>query len=235
MSEFVAELVDLHRLYNAGKDNEVRAVDGVSLQIKKREFLAIAGPSGSGKSTILNCLGCLDTPSSGEVWVDGERVSDRSLSALSETRSRKIGFIFQSFNLIPVLTAFENVAFSLDIQGDLGRVEIRERVMNLLERLGISAEAHRRPGELSGGQQQRVAIARALIKNPALILADEPTANLDSATSDNIIDLMRQMRDELDATFVFSTHNTVLMGRAERLVKLVDGQIVSDNIQEVIG
>ena len=228
MSTFVAEVKSLARYYNEGQDNEVRAVDGVSFGVEPGEFLALAGPSGSGKSSVLNCIGCLDAPTSGEVWVGGERVSGRSLHDLSDTRNQKIGFVFQSFNLIPVLTAFENVSFSLDIQGKYSRVETRDRVMEMLERLGIASEAHRRPAELSGGQQQRVAIARALIKKPSLILADEPTANLDSGTSDTIIEVMRQMRDELGATFVFSTHNRLLMERAERLIKLVDGQIASD-------
>jgi putative ABC transport system ATP-binding protein len=232
MSELVANVKDLRRYYNIGNDNEVRAVDGVSFAVEQGEFLAIAGPSGSGKSTVLNCVGCLDSPTSGEIWIGGEEVHGRSLHELSETRNHKIGFVFQSFNLIPVLTAFENVAFSLDIQGKYSRGEIRDRVMAMLERLGIPGEAHRRPAELSGGQQQRVAIARALIKNPSLVLADEPTANLDSATSDTIIEIMRQMRDELNATFVFSTHNQVLMERAERLITLVDGQIDSDERRE---
>ena len=229
MPEFVANIKNLCRYYNQGMENEVRAVDEVSFDVEQGEFLAIAGPSGSGKSTVLNCMGCLDTPTSGEIWVGGEEVSSRSLHDLSETRNHKIGFVFQSFNLIPVLTAFENVAFSLDIQGKYSRSEIRDKVMVMLERLGIAGEAHRRPAELSGGQQQRVAIARALIKSPSLILADEPTANLDSATSDTIIEVMRQMRDELNATFVFSTHNRVLMERAERLITLVDGRISSDD------
>ncbi len=225
----VVRLVDASRVYNPG-ENEVRAMDAINLEIHKGEFTALVGPSGSGKSTLLHCLGCLDAPTSGTVVIAGQDVT-QGLTATQrgEIRNKSIGFIFQSFNLIPVLTAYENIEFALQINGRLNPKETRERVLEMLDILGLSTQKDRRPNQLSGGQQQRVAIGRALAKRPALILADEPTANLDRKTSEDIIALMRRMNEQLGATFVFSTHDEHLMEHARRVVRLTDGRIVSDD------
>ena len=190
-------------------------------------MVAVAGPSGSGKTTLLNMYGCLDKPTSGKVYVDGEDITNMNKKQLAHIRNHKIGFIFQSFHLIPVLSAYENVEFALQIQGKLSPAERKERIMPILETLGIASLADRRPGEMSGGQQQRVAIARALAKKPALILADEPTANLDSKTSAAIIELMLKLNQE-GATFVFSTHDPMVMEAAPRLVHVLDGHVQSE-------
>jgi putative ABC transport system ATP-binding protein len=203
-------------------------MDGVTLTIKRGEFVALVGPSGSGKSTLLNSIGCLDSPTSGRLLLDGQDIGQLDHDGRSRLRAERIGFIFQSFNLIPVFTAHENIEFALEIQKRWGAAEMNERVRRMIELLGLSAQAHRRPAELSGGQQQRVAIGRALVKEPAIVLADEPTANLDRKTSSDIIALMRRMNEELHATFVFSTHDEHLMSHAKRVIRLVDGRVVSD-------
>ncbi len=208
-------------------DIAVEAVRGVTLEIAKGEFVVLAGPSGSGKTTLLNILGGLTHPSRGHVWIDG-----RDLTALSEKqrarlRLERVGFVFQAYNLLPVLTAEENAEFSLLLQG-VPAGERRERVRALFQRIGIGGLEDRRPSKLSGGQQQRVAVARAVIGEPALVLADEPTANLDSAASLALLDVMARLNGELGTTFVFATHDTNLMARARRLIRLVDGAIESD-------
>lgn len=218
------------RIFNPGA-NEVRALDDVSLTIQKGEMTAVVGPSGSGKSTLLNIIGCLDTPTSGEVLIDGQSVVGVSKSELAHIRSQKVGFIFQSFHLIPVFTAYENVEFALQIEGTTKPSERKDIIMPLLESLGIGQLANRRPGEMSGGQQQRVAIARALVKKPALILADEPTANLDSKTSMSIVEQMVQLNQEEGVTFVLSTHDPMLMEAIPRIVRLLDGKIVDDGLE----
>jgi putative ABC transport system ATP-binding protein len=223
----VVELVDAFRIYNPG-ENEVRAMNGVNLTVNHGDFLALVGPSGSGKSTVLNCLGCLDKPTSGTVLVEGQNTDKLKSAQLSRLRNERIGFIFQSFNLIPVFTAYENIEFALQILGGLSDDERKNRVAEIVDTLGLTEHQHRRPSELSGGQQQRVAIGRALVKRPALILADEPTANLDRKTSSDIIALMRKMNEELGATFVFSTHDEHLMTHVRRIVRLVDGAITAD-------
>lgn len=225
----VASANDLHRIYMMGQ-TEVRALDGMTLDIKEGQMVAVAGPSGSGKTTLLNMFGCLDKPSKGTVIVDGLNVTNMNKKQLANIRNHKIGFIFQSFHLIPVLTAFENVEFTLQIQGNMSASERKERIMPLLETLGIAHLADRRPTEMSGGQQQRVAIARALAKKPKIILADEPTANLDSKTSQAIIDEMVKL-NEAGATFVFSTHDNMVMEAAPRLVRVLDGRVVSDEMK----
>lgn len=227
----VAELKNAHRIYNPG-DNAVVAMADVTLTVYRGDFLALAGPSGSGKSTILNCLGCLDTPTQGRVLILGQDTSRVSKQQLSDIRGRQIGFIFQSFNLIPVLTAAENIEFALQIYGRVGHADMKKRTADMLDRLGLKNLGNRRPSQLSGGQQQRVAIGRALIKNPALVLADEPTANLDRATSEEIIEIMRHMNEELGVTFVFATHDHDLMQKAKRLVMVQDGRIRSDTFKE---
>ena len=205
----------------------VQALRGVSLEIPAGEFLAIAGPSGSGKTTLLNLIGCLDLPSSGEIYIEGEAVSGKSRVELATLRRLKLGFVFQSFNLIPVLSAFENVSFALALLGADGR-ELRERTRKALEEVGLAGLEKRKPGELSGGQQQRVAIARALVKGPQIVLADEPTANLDSDTGREILELMAGLNRSHGTTFVFSTHDAMVMEFARRLVLLHDGTITKD-------
>ena len=221
----ICELIDARKVYPMG-DLEVVALKGVSVGVEAGEFTVFAGPSGSGKSTALNLIGCLDRPSSGKVKVDGRDVEALGDNALGEVRARRIGFIFQSFNLVPVLTAAENVDLALSLAGiNEGRAY---RVEQSLVDVVLKDYMGRRPAQLSGGQQQRVAIARALVKRPAIVIADEPTANLDSVNAEAILDLMRDMNERDGATFLFSTHDPMVMGRARRVVRLKDGEIVAD-------
>ena len=205
----------------------VHAVRGVSLTINQGEFTAIVGPSGSGKTTFLNIISGLDTVSSGKVWLGGSLLSDMTGRELSDFRRDHIGFIFQAYNLIPVLSVEENIEYIMLLQG-VPQNERHDRVTRMLALLGLSEFADRLPPKLSGGQQQRVAIARAMVAEPALVLADEPTANLDSKTGGELLDLMRQLNQSTGMTFVFSTHDRMIMERATRLVTLQDGQIASD-------
>ncbi|HUK66059.1 MAG TPA: ABC transporter ATP-binding protein [Anaeromyxobacteraceae bacterium] len=214
------------KTYRLGK-TEVPALRGVSLEIHRGEFLSIAGPSGSGKTTLLNLIGCIDTPTSGRVLVDGQDTKDLSERALTELRLHRIGFIFQTFNLVQVLSVFQNVEFPLLLQGGLARKERDRRVSGLLEAVGLFDHAKHRPSELSGGQRQRVAVARALVTRPGLVLADEPTANLDSQTGANIIDLMKDMNGRDGTTFIFSTHDPKVMSHATAVVRIADGQVSS--------
>jgi len=215
---------DVSKVYLLGK-TEVHALRGVSLDVEQGEFLAIAGPSGSGKTTLLNLVGCVDTPSAGTVTVAGQDTSRLSERALTALRLHQIGFIFQSFNLVAVLDVFQNVEFPLLLQGGLAGKERTARVEALLEAVGIRGHARHRPSELSGGQRQRVAVARALVTRPALVLADEPTANLDSQTGQNIIDLMRDMNRKDGTTFVFSTHDPKVMAHANAIIRIADGMV----------
>jgi putative ABC transport system ATP-binding protein len=217
--------------YMLGK-TVVPALRDVSLLVGKGEFLSIAGPSGSGKTTLLNLVGCVDTPTAGRVVVAGQDTARLSERALTELRLRTIGFIFQSFNLVSVLTVFQNVEFPLLLQGGQTRKERVDRVLALLDAVGIAEHARHRPSELSGGQRQRVAIARALVTRPALVLADEPTANLDSETGGNIIDLMKEMNRRDGTTFIFSTHDPKVMAHASALVRIEDGRIASREEQD---
>jgi putative ABC transport system ATP-binding protein len=205
----------------------VPALVDVSLEAEQGEFLSIAGPSGSGKTTLLNLIGCIDRPDSGEIFIDGEAVSARDRKQLALLRREKLGFVFQTFNLIPVLTAYENVSFVLSLL-DIRESEIRARSMVMLQEVGLDGKEDVLPGRLSGGQQQRVAIARALVKDPRIVLADEPTANLDSKTGEDILKLMERLNETHNTTFIFSTHDPMVMEYAHRLVSLHDGRVVSD-------
>lgn len=204
------------------------ALNGISFSVEKGEFLSLAGPSGSGKTTMLNLIGCLDTPTEGSIFLDDKDISTGKSADLADIRRYNIGFIFQTFNLIPILTSFENVEFPLILKGDLSREERRTLVEEILEDVGLKDFMQRKPSQLSGGQQQRVAIARALVKKPKLILADEPTANLDSQNGEEVLDLMLQMNRKTETTFIFSTHDQMVMDFARRLIKLKDGKIESD-------
>jgi putative ABC transport system ATP-binding protein len=206
----------------------VEAVRDVTLTIEQGEFVVLAGPSGSGKTTLLNMVGGLTRPSEGGIWIDGIDISGLSERELARLRLERLGFVFQAYNLLPVLTALENAEFTLLLR-DVPAEERRARVEKLFERIGMGGLEDRRPGKLSGGQQQRVAVARAVVGEPALVLADEPTANLDTATSSALIDLMAELNRDLGTTFVFATHDTRLMDRARRVIRLVDGSIVDDD------
>jgi putative ABC transport system ATP-binding protein len=208
-------------------DIRVEAVRGVTFRIDPGEFVVLAGPSGSGKTTLLNLIGGLTRPTDGRVWVDGREIGSLPDRELAELRLERVGFVFQAYNLLPVLTALENAEFTLLLRG-VPAADRRGRVEKLFERIGIAGLEDRLPGKLSGGQQQRVAVARAVVGEPALVLADEPTANLDTATSASLIDLMAELNRELGTTFVFATHDPLLMERARRNVRLVDGSIVAD-------
>ena len=217
------------KVYHLG-ETEIHALKGVDLSIGEGEFVALWGPSGSGKSTLCNLIGVIDDPSSGEVIIGGERTTDLSDDAKSELRNRLIGFVFQNFNLIPVLSALENVMLPLQVKGVSTR-DARARAEDQLARMGLSEHRHHRPQKLSGGQRQRVAIARSLVTNPSLVIADEPTANLDSENALRIIEVMRRINEESGTAFVFSTHDDRLLERVDRQVRLQDGLIIADVAQ----
>lgn len=208
---------------------QVNALNGVSLEIQEGEFTAIAGPSGSGKTTLLNLVGCLDSITSGRIFIDGADISVMDIKQKNLIRQKKIGFVFQSYNLIPVFTALENVELALNLQGAYSKAEIRSMAQKMLIEVGLKGMEHRKPGELSGGQQQRVSIARALVKKPTIILADEPTANLDSKTSLQILELMQDLNKNHGVTFIFSTHDKTVMDHCKRIIRLKDGQIIEDS------
>jgi putative ABC transport system ATP-binding protein len=209
----------------------VTALDHASVSVAPGEFLAISGPSGSGKSTLLNLIGCIDKPTSGRIRIDGVDTGALSPSRTTDLRRKKIGFVFQTFNLIPVFTAAENVEFPLLVQG-LNARERRERVSEALKSVGLAERAHHRPDLLSGGERQRVAVARAIVHRPALVLADEPTANLDTRNATQLIDLMRELNRNLGLTFIFSTHDQRLLEHTPRIVRLTDGRVESDSAIE---
>ncbi len=221
----LVEMKKVTKEYGSGQV-KVTALNNIELTIEKGEFTVLAGPSGSGKTTLLNLLGCLDKPSSGEVIVNGMDIVKMNRKAQSDFRREQLGFIFQSYNLIPVLTAYENIGFSLSLLRKLKKKEQSVRVNKILDEVGLLQLAKRRPSELSGGQQQRVAIARALVKEPAVVLADEPTANLDSATGESILDLMKDLNSQKKITFIFSSHDKMVIERAKRVIWLRDGKIV---------
>jgi len=219
--------------HNVTKDYKVgtviiNALRGISISFEKGEFSAIVGPSGSGKSTLLNIIGCLDKATTGEVKINNIPIKDQNKKMLADIRRQNIGFVFQTFNLIPVLTAFENIHFVLSLQKGFSSKQSREKTMKILEEVGLKGLENRKPLELSGGQQQRVAIARALVKEPVLVLADEPTANIDSQTGEKIMALMRDLNKRKGTTFIFSTHDKMVMNHARRIINLHDGKIMSD-------
>jgi len=217
---------NLTREYKQG-DHVVHALAGVDLEIEPGEFTVLMGPSGSGKTTLLNLIGALDVPTSGSIVVDGKPLAELKSGKRSDMRLHQLGFVFQSYNLIPVLSAYENADFVLMMRG-VPAAERKKRVLETFKAVGLEGLENRRPNELSGGQQQRVAVARAIVGKPALILADEPTANLDSKTGEMLIDLMKQLNEESGVTFLFATHDPKVMAAAKRVVHLVDGKVVED-------
>lgn len=227
MSNPVVELRNVSKVYILGS-TEVRALDHVSLKVMPGEFISVVGPSGSGKSTLLSIIGCLAKPTSGKVLIDGVDVTELSEGELSDIRCHKIGFIFQFFNLIPTLTALENVELPTIFAGKLSEWEMRDRALELLDLVGLLDRANHRPSELSGGQQQRVAIARALANDPALVLADEPTGNLDSKTGSEVISLMEELNRETGKTFIIVTHDTNVAKRTRKILYMVDGRLYED-------
>jgi len=225
----IVQLKNACKTYSQG-DIQVHAVDHLTLDIHQGDFAALSGPSGSGKTSVLNLIGGLDTPTSGEVWVNNVNLAALSRRELSQLRKNHIGFVFQSYNLIPVLTAYENAEFVLELQGSR-RPEYHDKVMSVLKDVGLEGLEHRRPDEMSGGQQQRVAIARAIVTEPAIVLADEPTANVDSHTAESLLDLMQMLNHEKGITFLFSTHDQHVMDRTRRLIHLLDGKIEYDELK----
>ncbi len=221
------ELHDIHKIYPLGQ-TKVHAIRGVSLSIEEASFISIVGPSGSGKTTLLNLIGCVDTLSSGQIRIDGHDISGLSDNQLTDLRLFTIGFIFQSFHLIPVLNVIENVEFPLLLMNSLSTKEIRKRALDIIEEAQISEQKNHRPAELSGGQRQRVAIARALVTRPKIVLADEPTANLDSETGKSILSLMKRLNDDHGVTFVFSTHDPDVLKYAKRIIKIRDGRLIEN-------
>ena len=224
--EALIEVRDVHRTFYQG-EIEVRALRGVDLKVAPGEFTSLAGPSGSGKTTLLNQIGCLDRPTKGQVFVDGTEVSAFNKTEAAQFRLNKIGFVFQAYNLIPVLSAYENAEFVMLLEG-VDAAERKRRVESLLSEVGLEGMFDRRPHELSGGQQQRVAVVRALAGRPAVVLADEPTANLDSKTSAELLDLMAELNREHDVTFLFSSHDPDVLERSRRVVRMDSGKIVGD-------
>ena len=226
----VLELKDVHKIYNSS-EVKVHAVNGVTLDFDEAEFAAIVGPSGSGKTTLLNLIGGLDMPTSGEITIDGTDLSRLKSSQLIDFRMRNIGFVFQSYNLIPVLSAKENVEFIMLLQ-KWSKEEREKRTFELLKAVGLSDRVDSRPSKMSGGQQQRIAVARALASRPKFVLADEPTANLDSKSAANLLEIMEKLNHEEKVTFIFSTHDARVVKMAHRVITLEDGKVVSDEVRE---
>jgi putative ABC transport system ATP-binding protein len=218
--------VDLCKTYRQG-DQDIKALDHVSIEVAKGGFVCLSAPSGGGKTTLLNAIGGLDAPDSGEVWVAGQRIDNLSKGDLADLRLQQIGFVFQAYNLIPVLSAIENVEFVMQVQG-VASAERKEKARAILEEVGLEGLENRRPAQMSGGQQQRVAVARAIASRPALILADEPTANLDSKTSDGLMELFTELNDNHSTTFIIASHDKRVMNYAKRLIRMLDGRIVDD-------
>ncbi|SFW11310.1 ABC transporter ATP-binding protein [Nitrosovibrio sp. Nv17] len=228
-SAAMVEVRAVSKVYSLGKQS-VMALDAVSLTVGRGEFMALAGPSGSGKSTLLNLIGCIDTPTSGSILIAGQDIGGRTPDELSDLRLNTLGFVFQTFNLLPVLSAWENVEYPLLQKAGMSKETRDERVRHYLGVVGLEHYTHHRPNELSGGQRQRVAIARALATRPSIVLADEPTANLDHKTGAGILNLMKSLNQEEGTTFIFSTHDPRVMEMASRLVRLADGQIIGQGM-----
>ena len=222
----IIEVTNLHKIYNSSAI-KVHAVRGIDLSFEQGEFTAVVGPSGSGKTTFLNMMGGLDNPTEGKIFIDGINIGELRSSKLTDFRMKNIGFVFQAYNLIPVLTAKENVEFIMHLQG-VSKKERAERSISLLEEVGLADRINSRPSKLSGGEQQRVAVARALASKPKFILADEPTANLDSESTANLLDIMEKLNKEENITFIFSTHDARVVKKARRVVTIEDGMVVSD-------
>ena len=229
MMKTAVRTTSLWKIYPQEPD-PVEAVRGISTEIETGDFVAMAGPSGSGKTTMLNMIGGLTRPSRGQIWIGDREITEMSDKDLAQLRLERIGFVFQSYNLLPVLTALENAEFTLLLSG-IPKDERRKKVLELFNKIGLSGLEDRKPGKLSGGQQQRVAVARAVVANPALILADEPTANLDSKASADLLDVMERLNQDHGTTFLFSTHDPRVMERSRRLITLVDGQVESDELR----
>lgn len=222
--------VDLCKTYRQG-EQDIKALDHLSMEVEEGGFVCLSSPSGGGKTTLLNAIGGLDRPDSGEVWIAGQRIDNLGKGDLAELRLHRIGFVFQAFNLIPVLSARENVEFVMQVQG-VPASERRAKALEILDEVGLEGLGDRLPSEMSGGQQQRVAVARAIVSNPALVLADEPTANLDSKTADGLIDLFQHLNQQHGTTFIMATHDERVMAYAKRLVRMLDGRIVEEIDQD---
>ena len=222
--------VDLCKTYRQG-EQDIKALDHLSMEVEEGGFVCLSSPSGGGKTTLLNAIGGLDRPDSGEVWIAGQRIDNLRKGELAELRLHRIGFVFQAFNLIPVLSARENVEFVMQVQG-VPASERRDKALEILAEVGLEGLGDRLPSEMSGGQQQRVAVARAIVADPALVLADEPTANLDSKTADGLIDLFQHLNEHHGTTFIMATHDQRVMTYAKRLVRMLDGRIVEDIDQD---
>ena len=229
MTEPIISVDNIHKSYLMGKE-AVPALRGVSLDIEQGDFVCLMGPSGSGKTTLLNIIGGLDLADSGRVVVDGNAFDKMNRSQRADLRLNKVGFVFQSYNLIPVLSALENVEFVMLLQG-LPAAKRRKRAKDILDEIGLEDMYDRRPAELSGGQQQRVAVARAIVSNPSIVLADEPTANLDSSTGKGLLEIMKQMNEKKNVTFIFSTHDNMVMDYADRVIYLRDGMVADDRVK----
>ena len=223
---YAVRCVNVRKIYKQG-DEDVIGLDGVSLEVKKGGFVCLRSPSGGGKTTLLNVMGGLDRPDSGEVLVAGKRIDNLSKGQLAHIRLHQIGFVFQAYNLIPVLTARENVEFVMQVQG-VQAVERRQRSTEILAEVGLAGLEDRRPAKMSGGQQQRVAVARAIVSNPAIVLADEPTANLDSRTASQLMELFVELNENHGTTLIIATHDQMVMGYAKRLIRMLDGKLVED-------
>ncbi len=229
----ILKAINVEKVYNSKNEElSVHALTGIDLSVMKGDFMVIAGASGSGKTTLLNILGTLDIPTKGEVFLEGDNLSKFSSKELSEIRLNKMGFIFQAFNLIPVLTALENIEFTMMLR-NIPEKTRHEKAIALMAELGIDELKDKRPNQMSGGQQQRVAVARAIVNEPLICLADEPTANLDSKTSSNLLDLMQRLNEDKNITFIFSSHDNQIKERAKRLIYLKDGKIESENGKSV--
>jgi len=222
--------VDICKTFHQG-DQAIHALDHVDLEIERGGFVCLSAPSGGGKTTLLNAIGGLDLPDSGEVWIEGERIDRLGKSKLADLRLHRIGFVFQAYNLVPVLSAQENVEFVMQVQG-VDAAERHERSRAILDEVGLAGLEDRRPNQMSGGQQQRVAVARAIVSRPALVLADEPTANLDSASAENLMELFVELNEKHSTTFVFATHDQRVMAYARRLIRMLDGRIEDDIRQD---